>query len=92
MTANPGEERNVQLLIGGLTSLLGVLILLLDRYRHSLLLEIVGVVAIVSGLVISGVAADRFVVSVAFFVEAAVGTIALVAVFIIRSRRGRDRS
>jgi multidrug transporter EmrE-like cation transporter len=90
--ANPGEERNVQLLIGGLTSLLGVLILLLDRYRHSLLLEIVGVVAIVSGLVISGVAADRFVVSVAFFVEAAVGTIALVAVFIIRSRRGRDRS
>ena len=90
--ANPGEERNVQLLIGGLTSLLGVLILLLDRYRHSLLLEIVGEVAIVSGLVISGVAADRFVVSVAFFVEAAVGTIALVAVFIIRSRRGRDRS
>lgn len=90
--ANPGEERNVQLLIGGLTSLLGVLILLLDRYRHSLILEIVGVVAIVSGLVNSGVAADRFVVSVAFFVEAAVGTIALVAVFIIRSRRGRDRS
>ena len=90
--ANPGEERNVQLLIGGLTSLLGVLILLLDRYRHSLLLEIVGVVAIVSGLVISGVAADRFVVSVAFFVEAAVGTIALVAVFIIRSRGDRDRS